>query len=94
MLYLIVAFDGTDDGAPARRAAARPSHLEAARPRNEEGRLPFGGAMLSEAGAMIGSAIVIEAADEAEARAYVENDPYTKGGVWVKYDVWPFKRAF
>ena len=94
MLYLIMAFDGTDEGAHARRAAARPSHLAEAKPRNEQGLLPFGGALLNDAGAMIGSAVVIEAADEAEARAYVENDPYTKGGVWVKYEVYPFKRAF
>jgi uncharacterized protein YciI len=94
MLYLVVAHDGTAAGAKERRAAARPSHLEGATARFDAGGMPIGGAILDAAGAMIGSAMVVEAADEAEARAIVENDPYTKQGVWVRYDVWPFKRAF
>lgn len=94
MLYLIVAYDGTDAGAKARRAAVRPEHLLEAKRRFDAGGMPLGGALLSGAGEMIGSALVVEAADEAEARAIVENDPYTKGGVWVRYDIWPFKRAF
>jgi len=94
MLYLIVARDGSDAEAQARRAAARPAHLEAAKARVEQGLLPLGGALLDEQGAMIGSAVVIEAADEVEAREIVDNDPYTKAGVWVSYDIWPFKRAF
>lgn len=94
MLFLIVAKDGSDAGARERRAAARPAHLEAAGRRAEEGLMPLGGALLDGAGAMIGSALVVEAADEAEAKSIIENDPYTVGGVWVEYDIWPFKRAF
>ena len=94
MLYLVVARDGVDAEAPARRAAARPAHLEAAKRRAEQGLLPLGGALLDAEGAMIGSAVVLEAASEAEARAIVASDPYTQTGVWVSYDICPFKRAF
>ncbi len=94
MLYLIVAHDGTDPGAQERRAAVRPAHLVGAKQRSEAGLMPVAGAILNADGAMAGSVLVVEAADEAEARAIIENDIYTESGVWVRYDIWPFKRAF
>jgi len=94
MLYLIVAHDGTDPQAQARRAAVRPAHLVGAKQRAEAGLMPLGGAILNAAGEMVGSALVVEAEDEAEARSIVENDPYTESGVWIRYDIWPFRRAF
>lgn len=94
MLYVVVAHDGDDDGAQARRAAARPAHIENGTRRSEAGGLPLGGAIIGPDGNMVGSVLVIEAADEDEARAIVEGDPYTAAGVWVEYRIYPFKRAF
>lgn len=94
MQFLIVAYDGTDAEAPARRAAVRPAHLEEAKARFEGGRMALGGAILDAEARMVGSAMLIEAEDEAEARSVIENDVYYRTGVWVRYDLWPFKRAF
>ena len=40
------------------------------------------GPLLNQAGEFVGSLLVIEAEDEAAARATVNEDPYVTGGVW------------
>ncbi|NMJ43896.1 hypothetical protein GWK16_21795 [Roseomonas sp. JC162] len=79
---VIVAMDGTDAGAPARRAAVREQHLARVVPAAQEGTLALGGAILDEAGAMRGSIAVTRHASDAEARAWMAADPYVTGGVW------------
>lgn len=93
MLYLVLAHDGTDAEAPQRRASVRAQHLEAAQAAAASGTLVMGGALLADDGTMTGSAMVIEADDEAAARAMVENDIYRRSGVWVDVHIWPFRRA-
>lgn len=93
MLYLILAHDGTDPEAPQRRQAVRDQHLAAARQASEAGALKLGGAILDASGAMIGSALIVEAASEEEARAFVAQDIYTRAGVWQRFEVYPFKPA-
>jgi uncharacterized protein len=94
MLYLVIARDGHDPEAPARRAAVRATHLEGARPLAERGTLVLGGALLDDHGGMIGSALILEADDEAGVRAILEADVYHRAGVWRSYEITPFKRAF
>lgn len=94
MQFLVVAYDGDDDQALARRMAVREEHLKVAHERNAAGQFTFGGAMLTEQGTMVGSALLVDAEDEAGARALVEADVYWRTGVWVRYDIWPFKRIF
>ncbi|MDF1522278.1 MAG: YciI family protein [Trueperaceae bacterium] len=93
MLYLVIAKDGTDPEAPARRQQVREAHLVGARKLAEAGTMHLGGALLDDAGAMIGSAIILEADDEAAARALLEADIYHRGGVWRSYEIYPFRRA-
>ena len=93
MLYLVIAKDGRDEAAPARRQAVRERHLAGARDLAEAGILHVGGAILDEAGTMIGSAMLIEAADEASLEALLEADIYAREGVWQHYEVYPFRRA-
>ncbi len=94
MLFLVLARDGTDPEAPARRLAVRPAHLDTARSLHESGTLRLGGALLNGGERMVGSAMLIEAEDEAAARALVEQDVYFREGVWTSYEVWPFRQAF
>ena len=54
MRYAIIARDGTDPEAKARRLAVRPAHLERVAPFVERGRVLIGGAILDEAGDMVG----------------------------------------
>ena len=91
--WLLIAHDGEDAEAPIRRQAARPAHLEAIKPRVERGEVIVGGAILDEAGAMTGSAVVVEFADRAALDAWLAEDPYVTQGVWRTIEVRPFRVA-
>lgn len=91
--WLLIAQDGEDAEAPSRRQAARPAHLEAIKPRVERGEVIVGGAVLDDAGAMTGSAVVVEFADRAALDAWLAEDPYVTQGVWRKIEVKPFRVA-
>lgn len=93
MLYLVIAHDGRDPDAPARRREVRGRHLDGIRPLVDAGTLHLGGAILNEAGEMAGSAMLLEAADEDEVRSLLEADVYHRSGVWRSYDIHPFVRA-
>lgn len=79
---VIIAWDGKDEAALARRMAVREAHMARVGPQAESGMLAFGGAILDEAGKMVGSIAVIRAADDAAARAWMADDPYVTGDVW------------
>lgn len=85
--YLVVARDGTDPEAPARRQAARPAHLEGARAMAERGEIIAGGAILGAGDAMVGSATFVEFPDRAALDAWLARDPYVTGGVWQRIEV-------
>jgi uncharacterized protein YciI len=80
---IVVAMDGKDADAPARRLAARPAHFERVRGIAEEGSLLLGGAILdAPEGTMIGSIAVTRHTDHAAARRFWDDDPYVREGVW------------
>ena len=87
MQYLVLAYDGTDDGAPARRQAAREAHLAGARAMKSAGEMLYGAALLDDGGRMIGSAMVVDFADRADLNAWLAADPYTTGDVWRQIEV-------
>jgi uncharacterized protein len=91
--FLITGYDGTDADAPGRRQAARLAHLEGVKKLREAGRFIEGGAILDDAGQMIGSALIIDFESEAEMRSWLNSDPYVSGNVWQKIEVKPFRCA-
>ena len=93
MQFLVIAYDGSDAAAPARRLAAREAHLAGARQRKAQGRTVAGGAILNDNGEMIGSAAIVEYPSRAELDAWLAPDPYVTGGVWVDIQVQPFRQA-
>jgi uncharacterized protein len=93
MQWLIIARDGTDAGALERRMAARPTHLANAARLQAEGHLLVGGALVDDAGQMIGSACVAQFATRAELDAWLRTDPYVTGGVWREIEVLPYRVA-
>ncbi len=93
MQYLVVARDGTDPQAPARRQAARAAHLEGAIALSARGAVICGGALLDDGGQMIGSALIVEFDDRAGLDAWLESDAYVTGDVWREIEVTPFRRA-
>jgi uncharacterized protein YciI len=93
MQWLIIARDGSDRGAPERRQAARPAHLENAARLQEQGHLLIGGALLDDDGRMVGSAAVAQFATREDLDAWLRTDPYVTGGVWQKIEVIPYRVA-
>lgn len=93
MQWLIIARDGTDPGARERRLAARPAHLENAARLQAAGHLLIGGALVDDAGNMIGSACVAQFATRAELDAWLESDPYVTSGVWQDIEILPYRVA-
>ena len=93
MLFVIHAYDYTDDQAQERRLTARPNHLDGARELKTNGHFVMGGALLGSENQMIGSMLVLDFDDEAKMREWLENDPYVTGRVWEKIDVKPFRKA-
>jgi uncharacterized protein len=93
MQFLLIGRDGTDPEAPARRLAARPSHLESIQPFVDSGNVLIGGAILDDAGAMRGSVILADFPSRQELDAWLAVDPYVTGGVWQDVEVAPFRVA-
>ena len=91
--FLVIAHDGTDAEAPARRQAAREAHLAGVRPMVERGEIVAGGALLDEAGRMVGSAVVVDMPDRAAVDAWLARDPYVTGDVWRRMEIRPFRLA-
>ena len=89
MHFLVTAYDGKDDGAQARRQAAREAHLAAGRKLKDEGVMLFGAAILNDADQMIGSAMLVDFPSRAEVDAWLARDPYTTGGVWKEISIVP-----
>lgn len=80
---ILIARDGQDEGALARRMAARSAHFHRVRALAADGTLLFGGAILDARGErMTGSVAVTRHTDHAAARAFWRDDPYVTGDVW------------
>ncbi len=93
MQFVVIGRDGADPEAPARRQAARPSHLEGIQPLVDSGNVLIGGAILDDDGTMRGSVIVVDFPSRTELDAWLRGDPYVTGGVWQEVEVAPFRVA-
>ena len=93
MQWLIIARDGTDEQAQARRMAARPAPLDNAARLQAEGHLLVGGALVDDDGRMIGSACVAQFATREELDAWLRTDPYVTGNVWQDIQIMPYRVA-
>ncbi len=91
MQFLLIARDGADDEALDRRMAAREQHIELGDQMRANGRMLYGGALLSEAGQMIGSMLVLDFPSREELDAWLKVEPYVLGDVWREVDIQPFR---
>lgn len=92
MTHAILAFDGTDSDAPARRAAARDDHVAFITAEAAAGRLLLGLPLHDEAGRSLGSLMMI-AGDDAARDAYLAAEPFARRGVWQRVEKHPFRIA-
>ncbi len=93
MEFLVIAYDGTDEGALERRMKVREAHLALARRLKKDGHLIEGGALLNPEGKMIGSTLYVRFDNAEDLHRYLGNDPYTTGHVWLRTEVYPIKLA-
>src|SRR5262245_13063693 len=91
MQYFILAHDGSDAEAPARRLAARPAHLELAKKHKEEGSLICGGAILDDKQNRVGSAMMLDFESRKALDAWLAVEPYVVGKVWQKIEIREFR---
>ena len=93
MQFLVLAHDGADKAAKARRLAVRPAHFAGIQPMVECGELRAAGAILDDAGDMIGSVILAEFPTRADLDAWLAREPYVTENVWHTVEVRPFRLA-
>jgi uncharacterized protein len=87
MQFVVTALDFTDADALNRRMAQREIHLACIREMIADGSFISGGAILDDAGHMIGSSLHLEFPDRATLDARIEQDPYVSGRVWERIEV-------
>lgn len=87
LAFIVMCRDKPESG--ALRARLRPAHLDYMESRAEA--VWLAGPILSATGEPQGSLIVIDAQDEAAARAFAENDPYSKNGLFESVEVRPYR---
>ena len=91
MQFQVIAYDGEDAAAPARRLASRPAYIDGIKAMIADGRLIAGGAILDEGGQMIGSTVLVDFPDRGALDAWLKADPYVTGDVWRKVEVRPVR---
>lgn len=89
MLFIVIAFDRPQS--LELRMATREAHFEYVR---RTGVVKLGGPFLDAEGRMVGSMIVLEAADLDAARKWATDDPYAKAGLFAQSDVRPWKATY
>ena len=88
MQFIVTAYDGTDEGAIARRMAAREEHLRLGKEMHDTGKWLYAAGILNDEGQMIGSMIVCEFPSRSEMqKQWLSREPYIAGKVWQKIDI-------
>lgn len=93
MQFILIGYDGTDDGATERRLRVREEHLENIAVLKKSGECFMGGAILDDAGKMIGSVIVYDFPNRKSLDEKLKEEVYISGGVWKKIEIKPFRVA-
>jgi uncharacterized protein YciI len=90
MLFSVYCKDGAT-GLEVRKNT-RPQHLEHLEA--HVGQLVFAGPLLDDSESPIGSLIVIDVADRAEAEAFADGDPYSKAGAFDSVEIIATRQVF
>lgn len=86
MLFAVMCFD--KEGGLDTRLANRDDHL--AYLGGKVDKVVLGGPFLSDDGKPVGSMLIFDVENEAEARSIVDNDPYAKAGLFQNVEVKPW----
>ena len=74
------------------RLSTRPMHLEYLETVLE--KIMYGGALTDDDGNQIGSVLIIDVADRAEADMFVNNDPFVAAGLFARTSAHPLRPVF
>ncbi|SEP05273.1 hypothetical protein SAMN04490248_12151 [Salinihabitans flavidus] len=88
MLFALIARDRP--GAHDIRKANRDAHLAYVK---ETGVVVLAGPLLDDDGAMIGSLLILDLPDKDAARAWADNDPYAKAGLFESVTINAWKKV-
>ena len=89
MHFMVLAWDGTDDGAVERRKAARPAHGEYIGKLHADGTVVLGAGLLDDEGVIRGSLVITSHATRADVDTYIDGEPLNTGGAWERVEVHP-----
>jgi uncharacterized protein len=88
MQFMLIAYDGSDKDALARRMAVREAHVKQGKEMHDAGKWLYAAAILDDAGKMIGSMIVCDFPSREEMdRQWLSKEPYITGKVWQKISI-------
>jgi uncharacterized protein YciI len=90
MLFAVIRHDKPNS--LSLRLSARPKHLEFLKTVLD--KIMYGGALLDDQGKQIGSMLIVDVADQAEADAFADNDPFVDAGLFASTSVEPFRPVF
>ena len=82
MQFVVVAYDGTDEGGLVRRMAAREAHLALAKGLVDNGNWLYACAIQNDDGKAIGSVVVCEFPSRDELDQWLQKEPYVAAKVW------------
>lgn len=91
MQFALICRDGPDT--LDRRMAARGEHLAGVHRLRRAGVILDGGAILDDAGRMVGSVVLCDFADRAALDAWLATEPFVRDGVWQQIEVLAFRRV-
>lgn len=89
MHYVVIGYDGLDEGAGDRRQSARAAHLELGTKLRLAGKHIYGLALLDEVQKMVGSILVVDYNSREELDQWLAEEPYVVGAVWEKVEIHP-----
>ncbi len=88
MQFIVLGYDGTDEGALDRRLAVRDPHLQGAKQMYENGQWLYAAALLDDNEKMIGSMIVCDFPSREDLdKQWLNTEPYITGKVWEKVEI-------
>jgi uncharacterized protein len=89
MEFVVIGYDGVDEGAQQRRLQSRAAHIALGDKMVASGNHLYGVALLNDAGDMIGSIIICDFPSRKELDEWLAIEPYVTGDVWKTIEIKP-----
>src|SRR5690348_1218092 len=89
MQFLVIGYDGKDDGAAERRAKARPAHIALGDKIVAEGSIWYGSSLRDKHNPekYIGSVFIVDFPSRKDLDEWLKVEPYVTGKVWHNIEI-------